>query len=142
MFSESSYDAIVVGSGPNGLAAAIVLARAGRSVVIYEASNEIGGGVRSAQLTLPGFIHDTCSTIHALSSASPFFQTIPLGSLGLEWVTPPCALAHPFDDDTAAVLEHSVEQTGLTIESDAVAYRQLMNPFVRHSDSLFKDILG
>lgn len=96
MGQPRSYDAIVIGSGPNGLAAAIELARAGRSVLVCEAEDTIGGGARSAELTLPGFVHDVCSAIHPLAVASPFFRTIPLEHHGLEWIHPPAPLAHPF----------------------------------------------
>src|SRR5512142_3413953 len=90
-------DAIVVGSGPNGLAAAISLARAGRSVTVYEANDTTGGGARSAELTLPGFVHDVCSAFHPMAAASPFFRTMPLGEHGLRWIQPTAPLAHPFD---------------------------------------------
>src|SRR5947207_15336644 len=100
-------ESIVVGAGPNGLAAAIVLARAGLSVRVLEAADSVGGGARSAELTLPGFVHDVCSAIHPLGVASPFFRTLPLAEHGLEWVEPPAALAHPFDDGTAGLLERS-----------------------------------
>ena len=102
-------DAVVVGAGPNGLAAAIVLARAGVSVRVLEAADTVGGGARSAELTLPGFVHDVCSAIHPLGVASPFFRTLPLAEHGVEWIEPPAALAHPFDDGTAALLEPSPE---------------------------------
>src|SRR5260221_11615670 len=88
-------DAVVVGSGPNGLAAALTLARAGRSVVVLEAEETVGGGVRSAELTLPGFLHDICSAIHPLGLASPFLRTLPLAEQGLSWIQPPAPLAHP-----------------------------------------------
>ncbi len=94
--SEHSY--IVLGSGPNGLAAAITLARAGRPVVVFEARDRVGGGTRSAELTLPGFLHDVCSAIHPLGTGSPFFCQLPLAAHGLEWIHPPAGLAHPFDD--------------------------------------------
>ena len=96
-------DAIVVGAGPNGLSAAIVLARAGLTVRVLEAAETVGGGA----LTLPGFVHDICSAIHPLGVASPFFRSLPLAEHGLEWIEPPAALAHPFDDGTAALLERS-----------------------------------
>src|SRR5678815_4505774 len=100
----TSPDAIVVGSGPNGLAAAIVLAQAGVKTLLREAAPTLGGGLRSAELTLPGFTHDVCSAVHPLALSSPFFRGLPLGAHGLEWVQPPAALAHPLDDGTAAVV--------------------------------------
>src|SRR5256885_7019232 len=109
MSEQHDYDAVVVGSGPNGLAAAITLARAGRSVVVFEAKDAIGGGSRTKELTLPGFQHDVCSAIHPLGLASPFLRKLPLAEYGLEWIQPPAPLAHPLDDGTAAVLERSVE---------------------------------
>src|ERR687895_2493900 len=105
-------DAVVVGSGPNGLAAAITLAREGRSVLVVEAAETVGGGVRSAELTLPGFVHDVCSAIHALARASPFLAELPLAEHGLELVEPPAPLAHPLDDGTAVMFEDSGEGTG------------------------------
>src|ERR1700761_4213026 len=102
-------DAVVIGSGPNGLSAAITLAREGREVVVYEAQSVIGGGTKSAELTLPGFVHDVCSSVHPLGIASPFFQTLPLDQHGLEWIQPPASVAHPFDDGPAAVLGRSLD---------------------------------
>lgn len=135
-------DAVVVGSGPNGLAAAIVLAQAGRSVRVLEAEGTIGGGCRSAELTLPGFVHDVCSAIHALAAASPFFRTLPLVDYGLAWVEPPLALAHPFDDGTAAVLDRSLDVTAESLGKDGAAYRRLMAPIVADADFLISHLLG
>ena len=130
MASHAAYDAIVVGSGPNGLAAAITLARAGRPVIVYEAKETIGGGCRTAELTLPGFAHDVCSAIHPMGVASPFMRTLPLEQYGVEWIQPPAPLAHPFDDGSAAVLERSIEATGAWLGDDAAAYRRLIKGLV------------
>lgn len=142
MSKHRAYDAIVVGSGPNGLAAAITLAQAGLSVVVFEAKSTIGGGARSAELTLPGFVHDICSAIHPLGVGSPFFCTLPLAEHGLEWIRPPAPLAHPFDDGTAAVLEYSIDATGRTLDGDAAAYRKLMEPLVADWEKLKTELLG
>jgi phytoene dehydrogenase-like protein len=142
MPNHYSYDAIVVGAGPNGLSAAITLARAGCSVLVLEAQEAIGGGTRSAELTLPGFVHDICSAIQPLGLASPAFRTLPLAEHGLEWIHPPAPLAHPFDDGTAAILERSIEATGETLGSDAAAYRRLMEPLVADWNKLEGTLLG
>jgi phytoene dehydrogenase-like protein len=105
------YDAAIVGSGPNGLAAGIVLASAGLSVIIYEARDTAGGGMRSASLTDPGFVHDICSAIHPLAAASPFFSSLPLQEFGLGWINPPLAVVHPFDDEPPVVLSQSLDRT-------------------------------
>jgi phytoene dehydrogenase-like protein len=139
---NGTYDAVVVGSGPNGLAAAVELARNGRSVIVLEAEDTVGGGARSAELTQPGFVHDVGSAIHPLGYASPFFSTLPLEEHGLEWVHPPAPLAHPFDDGTATVLERSVEETGWTLGSDAEAYQRLMQPIARDFDRIVGSLLG
>src|SRR6516164_3238686 len=135
-------DAIVVGSGPNGLAAAICLARAGVSVRVLEAADVVGGGMRTEELTLPGYAHDVCSAIHPLGVASPFFRTVPLADLGVEWIESPAALAHPFDDGTAALLERSVEATGATLGADAKRYARVFGPLARDCDALVPDILA
>src|SRR2546430_1646681 len=111
MSQRGTPDAIVVGAGPNGLAAAITLAQAGRSVLLVEAAGTVGGGTRSVELTLPGFVHDFCSAIHPLGIASPFFKDLPLGEHGLEWLVPDAAVAHPFDDGPAGILPRSVHDT-------------------------------
>src|ERR1700721_3124393 len=120
----TDYDAVVVGSGPNGLAAAITLQQKGLSVLLLGAKNTIGGGMRSAELTLPGFMHDICSAVHPLAAGSPFFTTLPLHEHGLEFIYPPVAAAHPFDDGTAAILAGSVQDTARGLGSDEAAYRR------------------
>jgi len=135
-------DAIVIGSGPNGLAAAITLARAGRSVVVYEAHDTVGGGMRSAELTLPGFVHDICSTVQGTSTASPFFRGLDLGRFGLELIDPPAPLAHPLDGGRVAVLERSVADTAAGLGVDRAAYRALIGPLVRDADAVMDLVLG
>ncbi len=131
MTARMAYDAVVVGSGPNGLAAAITLARAGRSVVVYEAAETVGGGMRSAELAAPGFVSDVCSTAHPLAISSPFFRSLPLRRLGLEWVQPDAPLAHPLPDGPAIILERSVEATAGRLGPDAGAWARLMGPLAR-----------
>jgi phytoene dehydrogenase-like protein len=135
-------DAVVVGSGPNGLAAAITLARGGHSVLVVEAADSVGGGVRSAELTLPGFVHDVCSAIHPLARASPCFSELPLAEHGLSLVDPPAPLAHPLDDGTAVILERSVEATAAGLGQDGEAYRALMGVLVDRSANLLPFLLG
>jgi phytoene dehydrogenase-like protein len=135
-------DAVVVGAGPNGLAAAITLAREGLSVQLIEASETIGGGTRTAELTLPGFLHDVCSAVHPFAVASPFLKTLPLAEHGLELIQPPAPLAHPLDDGRTAMLERSIEATTRTLGRDAASYRRLIEPFVPHAEALFADLLG
>jgi phytoene dehydrogenase-like protein len=139
---QGNYDAVVVGAGPNGLAAAITLARAGRRVLVVEAKDSIGGGTRTAELTLPGFYHDICSAIHPLSLASPFMRTLPLAQFGVEWIYPPAALAHPLDDGTAVTLERSIEATASQFGPDGAAYTRLMRPQVSHWQEIIADFLG
>ena len=135
-------DAVVVGSGPNGLAAAITLAREGRSVLVVEAAPTVGGGMRSAELTEPGFVHDVCSAIHPLATGSPCFSALPLAEHGLELVQPDAPLAHPLDDGTAVMLERSVDATASGLGADAAAYRKLMAPLVEGGDRLQPFLLG
>jgi phytoene dehydrogenase-like protein len=123
-------DVVVVGSGPNGLTAAVQLARAGLRVTVFEAADRVGGGARTEELTLPGFRHDPCSTAHPFGVGSPVFNTLPLAEHGLEWVHPELPMAHPFPDGTAAVLARSVAQTAAALGArDAVAYRRMVAPF-------------
>ena len=137
----SEYDAVVVGSGPNGLAAAITLARSGLSVLVLEANTTIGGGARSAELTLPGFVHDVCSAVHPLAAGSPFFKTLPLEKFGLEWIQPTIPLAHPLDDGSAACLHRDLDQTADLLGRDASRYRSVMKPFIRDWDKLVSEFL-
>jgi phytoene dehydrogenase-like protein len=139
---QSQHDAIVVGAGPNGLAAAIVLARAGRSVLVREGASVPGGGVRSEALTLPGFTHDICSAVYPLGISSPLFSRLPLAAHGLEWIHPPAPLAHPLDDGTAVLLERSTQETGRWLGPDAAAWARLMDPFVARWQSLLPEVLA
>ncbi len=137
------YDAVVVGSGPNGLSAAVALAKAGLCVAVFEACETIGGGTRSLPLTLPGFVHDVCSAIHPLALASPFFSKLPLENFGLEWIHPEIPLAHPFDDGRAASLERGIEATAATLEKeDQEAYRALILPLAEKWELIGEDLLG
>ncbi len=132
----------MIGAGPNGLSAAIVLAESGHSVVVYEAADSIGGGARTASLTLPGFAHDVCSAVHPLALASPFFRTLPLEKHGLDWIVPPAQIAHPLDDGTAVVAERSLEATTMSLGPDAARYRALMEPLVANWPKLEATVLG
>lgn len=138
---SSTLDAVVIGSGPNGLAAAITFARAGRSVRVFEAEPTIGGGTRSAALTLPGFVHDICSAVQALVPASPFLRTLPLAEHGLELVYPDAPFAHPLDDGTAVVVERSLETTAEFMGCDGPEYRKLLGPFVSNHRELLESLL-
>jgi phytoene dehydrogenase-like protein len=135
-------DAIVIGSGPNGLSAAIVLAQAGWKVTVFEAEPTIGGGVRSAELTLPGFIHDVCSAVHATAAASPFMRTLPLHKYGLEFIDPPAGIAHPFDDGSAAIVERSVERTAASLGRDREAYTRVFGGLQRSWPDIASSVLG
>ncbi|MEX2571790.1 MAG: NAD(P)/FAD-dependent oxidoreductase [Gemmatimonadota bacterium] len=137
-----SFDAVIVGAGPNGLAAAIELARAGLSVHVIEACEEIGGGAKSLELTLPGFVHDPFSAIHPLTAGSPFFSRLPLAEHGLRWVHPPAPLAHPFDQGGAAVLEREIDETARHLGGDGAEYAALVRPIVDEWQELAEDILS
>jgi phytoene dehydrogenase-like protein len=140
--SNTEYDAIVVGSGPNGLAAAITLRQEGLSVLLIEGKEVIGGGLTSAEFTLPGFIHDVCSAIHPLALGSPFFDTLPLADYGLTYLQPELAAAHPFDDGTAAVLASTVEETAKLLGTDEQTYLDIFKPVVRDWQLIAADVLA
>jgi phytoene dehydrogenase-like protein len=135
-------DAVVVGGGPNGLAAAITLARAGHSVTVFEAAATVGGGARSAELTLPGFVHDVCSAVYPFGRTSPFFRDENLESGGLRWIEPPYAIGHPLDDGSAVLLEREVDATAAGLGPDGDAYRRMIGPIVRDWDRLMPDLLA
>ena len=134
--------ATVVGAGPNGLSAAITLARAGVRVEVLEANATIGGGARTEEVTLPGFWHDTGSSVYPMGAASPFFRELPLEQFGLRWIEPDAPLAHPLDDGTAVMLEHSVEATAAGLGGAGAAYRKLVEPLVEVWPNLVDEILG
>jgi phytoene dehydrogenase-like protein len=136
-----SRRACVIGAGPNGLAAAIVLAQAGLQVDIFEAEAQPGGAARTLELTLPGFLHDFGSAVHPLAAGSPFFSSLPLSDYGLEWIHSPATLAHPLDDGTAITLERDLVATAATLGTDGKAWRKLMEPFARHWPLLSAEVL-
>ena len=138
---RSSYDAVVVGSGPNGLSAAIHLAEKGLTVLVLEAGQTEGGGVRSAELTLPGFVHDICSAVHPFVQTSPFLRQLPLERYGLNWVHPEFPMAHPLADGRAACLRRSVRDTADNLEADGEAYHRVISPLVRNWEHLQTDLL-
>jgi phytoene dehydrogenase-like protein len=140
--SRAEYDAVVIGSGPNGLAAAIQIARAGRSVKVIEANDVPGGGMRSAESTLPGYVHDICSAIHPLLIVSGFFRTIPMARLGIELVHPEIPYAHPLDGGRVALLHRSVELTAEGLGRDGDAYLRLMGPLAKNCQEIIDDFLG
>jgi phytoene dehydrogenase-like protein len=140
--APSGKAAVVIGSGPNGLAAAILLARAGLRVTVHEASAQIGGGARSQELTLPGFVHDVCSAIHPLAVASPCFEDFGLAAHGLQWVHPEAPVAHPLDDGTAVVLERSIDATARQLGPDGAAWSRLMEPLAAAWPKLRGDLLA
>jgi phytoene dehydrogenase-like protein len=137
-----NFDAIIVGSGPNGLAAAITLARQGWKVQVIEARDTVGGGTRTAELTLPGFRHDICSAVHPLGLGSPFFRSLDLGPYGLQWIQPELPLAHPFEDGTAVALHRSLACTQEELGRDGAAYGRLLAPLVHNWDAVAGEFLG
>jgi phytoene dehydrogenase-like protein len=141
MLKSFGYDAVVVGSGPNGLAAAIRLAQEKLSVLVLEAKPTIGGGTRSAELTLPGFSHDVCSAIHPLGIGSPFFSQLPLGKYGLSWIAPPCPLAHPLEAGSAVIISRSLAETSAALGPDGAAYKRLFSPLVQDWENLTAEFL-
>jgi phytoene dehydrogenase-like protein len=141
--AEPALDAVVVGAGPNGLSAALTLAQAGRSVLLIEGAETVGGGVRSAALTLPGFTHDVCSAIYPLTAGSPYLSKLPLEKHGLRWIQPPLALAHPLDDGSAAVLSQRPEETLASLDpGDARAWERLILPLSEAWERLAAAFLG
>ncbi|RDC64257.1 Protein p49 [Adhaeribacter pallidiroseus] len=140
--TKTDFDAVIVGSGPNGLAAGIRLQQAGLSVLLVEGNNTIGGGLRSKELTLPGFVHDVCSAIHPMAAGSPYMSTLPLHEHGLDFIYPEIAAAHPFDNGTAAVLKKSITETAELLGADKQTYLSLMEPTVRDWPKLAPDVLG
>src|SRR5215472_1910331 len=134
--------ASIIGSGPNGLAAAIVLAQAELSVEVYEAQPMAGGGARTMELTLPGFQHDFGSAVHPLAAGSPFFSSLPLADYGLDWIHSPAALAHPLEDGTAVTLERDLNDAESALGADGKAWRRLMEPYARHWNEIAPEMLG
>ncbi len=137
-----SFDAVVIGAGPNGLSAAVALAQAGASVLVLEATNEIGGGTRTAELTLDGFRHDVCSAVHTTGILSPFFRSLPLEEHGLRWIVPPASVAHPLDDEPAVMMWSSLTDTAEGLGADACSYEKLVAPFLEDPHPFFEDVLG
>jgi len=138
----SQLDAVVVGSGPNGLAAAIAIAHTGRKVIVFESAATVGGGCRSAELTMPGFLHDICSAVHPFAVASPFLRSLPLAAHGLEWICPPVMVAHPLDGGSSACIYHSLGRTADELGNDGPAYRQLFGPLTESWPKIEESVLG
>src|SRR5207248_6338618 len=139
--NSDSRRAVVVGSGPNGLAAAIVLAQAGLQVEVFEAEAQPGGGARTMELTLPGFHHDFGSAVHPMAAGSPFFSSLPLRECGLEWIHSPAPLAHPLDDGTAIMLEQDLGDAKAALGVDGEAWDRLMRPFVERWPEFIPEVL-
>lgn len=137
-----SWDAVIVGSGPNGLAAAVALAQTGAKVLVLERAERLGGGTWTSELTLPGFRHDVCSAVHPMGVLSPFLRTLPLERHGLRWCHPPVSVAHPFEDGPAALLWPSVAETARGLGADGPAWARLVTPFVERVHALLGDAMG
>lgn len=142
MKKSVKYDSVIIGSGPNGLAAGIVLAQKGKRVKIIEGSDSIGGGARTKFLTLPEYRHDVCSAIHPMASASPFFASLPLAQYGLKWIVPPLSVAHPLDNGPAVTMELDVYETAKKLGVDSAAYLGLFKPIIADFGDLLPDLLG
>ncbi len=139
---NEEYDIVIVGSGPNGLSAGIVLAEKGLKVLIMEGADTIGGGTRTAELTLAGFHHDVCSAVHPLGYSSPYLKTLPLEKFGLEWLIPEASVAHPLDNQGAVVLSKSIDETAQALGIDAGNYKRMITPFTAKAENLLADTLG
>lgn len=142
MNNNIAYDAVVVGSGPNGLAAAILLQQHGLDVLVLEARDTIGGGMRSAEVTMPGYVHDVCSAVHPMAAASPFLSKLPLEEYGLRYVNPTILAAHPFDDGTAAALYAGLDETATALGADRETYLNFFKPLVEKWPAIADDLLG
>ena len=140
--STHEYDAVIVGSGPNGLSAGILLAQQGLKVKIIEAESTFGGGTRTKELTEPGFLHDVCSAVHPTAIGAPFFRTLPLSKHGLEWIHPKYSVAHPFDDEDAIISSNSLEDTLQSFGKDAKNYERLIRSFVEDWDDISNDLFA
>jgi phytoene dehydrogenase-like protein len=140
--SSAKYDAVIVGSGPNGLAAAIRLALEGLSVKVFEASDTIGGGMRTKEILRPGYKHDICSAIHPMAASSPFMKHLPLEQYGLKWIHPEYAAAHPIDNEPAVVLTRDIFDTAFQLGEDEKTYKDIVSPIVENWENLTKDFLG
>jgi len=138
----SDPDVVIIGSGPNGLAAGIFLAQKGASVLVLEARDTVGGGLRTAALTLPGFAHDVCSAVHPMAVLSPYLRQLPLEAHGLRWIRPRVSVAHPLDDGPAVLLHKSVELTAAGLDDDEGRYRRLVGPFLGRPHALLEDAMA
>ncbi|MFT5196980.1 MAG: phytoene dehydrogenase-like protein [Cellvibrionaceae bacterium] len=137
-----SYDAVIIGSGPNGLTAAIELARNGAKVLVLEAADTIGGGTRTQELTLPGFKHDFCAAVHPMGVLSPYWKALPLEKFGLKWIFPEASIAHPLEGESAVLMTKSLEETAENLGIDSRAWQRMVQPLLNQGEGLLKDALG